>query len=133
MVSRSFPFLILPWISSTLQVCFNLSLLWSFHLYILCFFLSLSLFFPSFFMFYSFGDMFIYVFLLNFWWCTVLAALKEKFGEATRRRDVKAIVLTGELWSSLLILLDTFSLKIEKLYYLWMSTSLYVRGSGVCI
>lgn len=48
----------------------------------------------------------------------MLAALKEKFGEATRRRDVKAIVLTGELWSSLLILLDTFSLKIEKLYYL---------------
>lgn len=38
-------------------------------------------------------------FWLRFWLpCAVLAGLKEKFTEAVRRNDVKAIVLTGIVW-----------------------------------
>ena len=35
------------------------------------------------------------MFLLNEFWCAVIAGLKERFDEATRRNDVKSIVLTG--------------------------------------
>ena len=38
------------------------------------------------------------VLFIDEFWCAVIAGLKEKFDEATRRNDVKAIVLTGNIY-----------------------------------